>query len=196
MHINVRYKPDLKEAVRLNLYLARKTLWICLVGGVFVLIAGSAASPAAAGVLYVLGVAVILQPLVRVLVWVYRNRQILQQDVELTLTPAGIQRRTDDYALRVTWDMVERAEELKSRWIFFTKGRVRVIALRKERLSREQQAELAAFVESRHLSQQVRKGMTPAQEAGYALDYGVGRADLKPEVQAEYDRLLAERGSA
>jgi len=35
--------------------------------------------------------------------------------------------------------------------------------------------------------------LTPEQEAAYALDYGLSRADLKPEVQAEYDRLLAER---
>lgn len=35
--------------------------------------------------------------------------------------------------------------------------------------------------------------LTPDQEAMYALDFGVSRADLKPEVQAEYDRLQAER---
>jgi hypothetical protein len=35
--------------------------------------------------------------------------------------------------------------------------------------------------------------LTPEQEAAYLLDHGVSRADLKPEVQAEYDRLLAER---
>jgi hypothetical protein len=35
--------------------------------------------------------------------------------------------------------------------------------------------------------------LTPAQEAAYSLDYGISRDDLKPEVQAEYDRLLAER---
>jgi hypothetical protein len=35
--------------------------------------------------------------------------------------------------------------------------------------------------------------LTPEQEAAYALDYGVSRADLRPRVQAEYDRLLAER---
>lgn len=34
--------------------------------------------------------------------------------------------------------------------------------------------------------------LTPAQEARYALDYGLDRKDLKPEVQAEYDRLVAE----
>jgi hypothetical protein len=31
--------------------------------------------------------------------------------------------------------------------------------------------------------------MTPAEEARYALNFGVARSDLKPEVQAEYDRL-------
>jgi hypothetical protein len=33
---------------------------------------------------------------------------------------------------------------------------------------------------------------TPTQEAEYALTFGLDRADLKPEVQAEYDRLVAE----
>lgn len=37
--------------------------------------------------------------------------------------------------------------------------------------------------------------MTPEQEAGYALDYGVSRDDLKPAVQAEYDRQLEVRRS-
>jgi hypothetical protein len=37
--------------------------------------------------------------------------------------------------------------------------------------------------------------MTPEQEAGYALDYGVSRDDLKPEVQVEYDRQLEVRRS-
>lgn len=36
-------------------------------------------------------------------------------------------------------------------------------------------------------------GLTPEQEAAYALDYRLSRAGLKPEAQAEYDRLLAER---
>ena len=35
--------------------------------------------------------------------------------------------------------------------------------------------------------------LTSEQEAAYAFDYGLSRAGLKPEVQAEYDRLLAER---
>lgn len=35
--------------------------------------------------------------------------------------------------------------------------------------------------------------LTPEQEASYALDYGVSRADLAPHIQTEYDRLLAER---
>ena len=36
-------------------------------------------------------------------------------------------------------------------------------------------------------------GLTPEEEAARALDHGVRRADLKPHVQAEYDRLLEER---
>jgi len=35
--------------------------------------------------------------------------------------------------------------------------------------------------------------MTPEQEAAFALSYSLSRADLKPEVQVEYDRLLAKR---
>ncbi len=35
--------------------------------------------------------------------------------------------------------------------------------------------------------------MTPAQEAAYALDYGVARSDLGMAAQLEYDRLLADR---
>jgi hypothetical protein len=37
--------------------------------------------------------------------------------------------------------------------------------------------------------------MTPQQEAAYALDFGVSRDDLKPEVQVEYDRQLQQRRS-
>lgn len=36
--------------------------------------------------------------------------------------------------------------------------------------------------------------MTPVQEARYALTWGIARSDLKPDVQAEYDRLVAEGG--
>jgi DNA-binding transcriptional regulator YdaS (Cro superfamily) len=38
--------------------------------------------------------------------------------------------------------------------------------------------------------------MTPAQEAAYALDFSVSRDELRPEVQAEYDRLLEVRREA
>ena len=34
--------------------------------------------------------------------------------------------------------------------------------------------------------------MTPTQEATYALNFGLDRAGLKPEAQAEYDRLVTE----
>jgi hypothetical protein len=37
--------------------------------------------------------------------------------------------------------------------------------------------------------------MTPEQEAAYALDFGVSRDDLKPDVQVEYDRQLEVRRS-
>jgi hypothetical protein len=35
--------------------------------------------------------------------------------------------------------------------------------------------------------------LTPEQEAAYALDYNLNRDELKPEVQAEYDRLKKKR---
>src|SRR5258708_28119017 len=35
--------------------------------------------------------------------------------------------------------------------------------------------------------------MTQPQEAAYALDYGLDREGLRPEVRAEYDRLKQER---
>ena len=38
--------------------------------------------------------------------------------------------------------------------------------------------------------------MTPTQEATYALAYGSSRSSLKPDVQAEYDRLVAEPAPA
>jgi hypothetical protein len=37
--------------------------------------------------------------------------------------------------------------------------------------------------------------MTPEQEAAYSLDYGISRDDLKPDVQAAYDRQLEVRRS-
>jgi hypothetical protein len=38
--------------------------------------------------------------------------------------------------------------------------------------------------------------MTPVEEARYALSFGVSRSDLRPDVQAEYDRLVAKLGPA
>ena len=35
--------------------------------------------------------------------------------------------------------------------------------------------------------------MTPEQEAAYALDWQLSRESLKPDVQAAYDMLLAQR---
>lgn len=38
----------------------------------------------------------------------------------------------------------------------------------------------------------VAMAMTPEQEAAYALDFNVPREQLRPEVQAVYDRLVTE----
>jgi hypothetical protein len=35
--------------------------------------------------------------------------------------------------------------------------------------------------------------LTPEQEAAYALDFGISRDDLKPDVRVEYDRQLEVR---
>jgi hypothetical protein len=35
--------------------------------------------------------------------------------------------------------------------------------------------------------------MTPVAEAAYAFDSNISRDDLRPEVQAEYDRILQAR---
>jgi len=37
--------------------------------------------------------------------------------------------------------------------------------------------------------------LSPVQEAQYALDFGVDRNGLKPDAQAEYDRLVAARAA-
>lgn len=195
MHISVRYKPDLRAAIRLNLYLARKSAWISAAWGVLVIVLGPKLWPDGAWLFYGLGVGSIIRTPLALWVQVYRHRELLRQEVEVTLTSEVIERRTKNNTLRVAWDMVEQVDELKNLWIFITKRPTRRIALRKGRLSQEQQAELAAFIEAHHLNRQARK-VTPVQEAGYALAYGVARSDLKPEVQAEYDRLLAERGPA
>jgi hypothetical protein len=195
MHINVRYKPDLMGTIRLNLYLSRKFIWGGAIAGVLAIIIALAAPPDTAALLYAIGATVIIEGPLLVLVQVYRHREFLLQEAEVTITSEGIERRTKNNRLRVAWDMVERVDELKHQWLFITKRPTRGFGLRKGRLSQEQQAELAAFIEARHLNRQVRK-MTPVQEAHYALDYGVARSDLKPEAQAEYDRLVAERGPA
>lgn len=196
MQINVRYKPDLMQSIRLNLYLSRHVVLFCAAGGVLEIISGPAAWPDAAVFFYALGALFIIEPSLSVLVRVYRQRQLVLQEVEVTVTSEGIQWRTENLSLRVAWEMVERVDELKGHWIFTTKKHIRRIALRKRELSQAQQAELAALIEARQLSTQVRKGVTPVQEASYALAYGVARSDLKPEARAEYDRLVSERGSA
>jgi hypothetical protein len=182
--------------IRLNLYLSRKSAWLLAATGVLELISGPAVWPDAAGLFYAMGAVFIIETPLLVVLRVYKYRQLVRQDVEFTITDEGIQRRTENHSLRVAWEMVERASELKDYWIFITKKPIRRIVLRKRGLSQEQQAELAAFIEVRNLNTQVRGGMTPVQEAGYALAYGVARSDLNPEVQAEYDRLVAERGPA
>lgn len=196
MDIRVRYKGDYRESFRVNLYLARNSALVSAALGAFLIIESIQGGPDADVVFIPLGVLLIIWLPMLVLRQVYGFRDVLGQEAEVTLTSEGIQTRTQTLTLRVSWDMVERVDELKTHWIFTAKRGIRRIALRKRELTQKQQAELTDFLAARHLDRQVRKGMTPVQEASYALAYGVARSDLKPEVQAEYDRLAAERDPA
>lgn len=195
MYVSVQYRRDLLETIRLNLYVARNFAWRSAAAGVVEIVVGPWVWPDAAIFFYMLGVVFIIEPPLLVCVRVYRHRELLLQEAEVTLTSEGIQRRTEAYTLRVAWDKVERVNELKGEWIFITKKPLRIFGLPKRELSQEQQAELAAFIEARQLKRQVKK-MNPVREADYARAYGVARSDLKPEAQAEYDRLVAEPGPA
>ena len=152
------------------------------------------ALPAAGVFLIAIGVLLILEGPVLVWLKVYRSRKVFRSEVEVTLTAEGIESRTDTTTIHLTWDKLQRTHESNDLWVFVANRQTR-IAVAKRALSRDQHAELAAFIEAGGLDRRVRK-MTPAQEAAYSLAYGIVRADLKPEVQAEYDRLAAERGPA
>jgi hypothetical protein len=198
VHISVRYTPDFRQSVRLILYLYRKRIWALAIFGALWIVFGVAEigskSPEWGIILIAIGVVLIVE--IPVLLWlrVYRNRNVLLSEAEVTLTSEGFERRTDIITISLTWDKLERIHELNDMWVFVA-NRLAGFGVAKRVLSRDQQAELAAFIEARGLDRRVKK-MTPAQEAAYSLAYGIARAGLKPEVQAEYDRLVAERGPA
>jgi hypothetical protein len=194
MHMSVRFQPDLRAAIRVNLYLARTRTLIGAACGALLILLG-ATSPGAAWFFYPVGILYLF--LVPLVVWVrvYRFRELGRQEAEVTITSEGIERRSEAITLRVAWDQVEQVYGWKREWVFISKRPPIRLVLGKGRLSQEQQAELGSFIKARGLDRREGK-MTPAQEAAYSLTYGIARADLKPEVQAEYDRLVAERGPA
>jgi len=95
-----------------------------------------------------LGIFLIIQMPLKAWAEVYRNRKILFEEVEITLTSEGIQWRTATTRFDVSWDMIKRVYELKDLWIFVV-NRLTRISLYKHALSQEQQAELAAFIAAR-----------------------------------------------
>ena len=144
MNITVRYQPDLLETIRLNLYLQRRSVWGYWAFGVLMIVLGVTWHKYAyAQFFFVLGVGLIIGAPLVVCWWVYRYRQNVL--AETTLTNEGVQRRTENYTIHLTWDKVNRVRQLKHTWIFIADGRA-LIAVSKQRLSQEQQAELADFV--------------------------------------------------
>jgi hypothetical protein len=152
VHINVRYTPDLRQSVRLNLYLRRKSIWTGVIFGALMIILGVAVighvPPELAVILIAIGVVMI--PEIPVLVWlqVHRSRGILLSEVEVTLTSEGIERRTDTATIHLTWDKLERIRELNDMWVFVA-NRLTRFGVAKRVLSRDQQVELAAFIAER-----------------------------------------------
>lgn len=152
VHINVRYKPNLRQSVWLNLYLRRKSIWTGVILGTWAIVLGVAVighmPPEVAVILIAIGVVII--PEIPVLVWlqVYRNRRVILNEVEVTLTSEGIERRTDTATIHVTWDKLEQIRELNGMWVFVA-NRLTRFGLAKRVLSRDQQVELAAFIAER-----------------------------------------------
>ncbi len=144
MNLKIRYTPDLIQTIRFNFYLQRNWLWGYGALGILMIVL-AVASPKNAAFFIPLGVILIIGTPLLVWVRVYRHRDNLLQEAEVTVTSEGIQRRTETYTLHVTWDMVERVHELKHMWIFIASRRTR-IALNKQILSQEQRAELADFI--------------------------------------------------
>ena len=163
MHINVRYTPELMETFRLNLHLSRKGSWAFLALGVLFIILAQVSSDYAT-LFYILGPILIIEWPLLDLVRVYRDRQLIRQETVFTVTSEDIQVRVGSFARRISWEMIQRADELKGHWIFITKKPITRTPLRKRELSQEQLAELAAFIQSRHLSNRTRSGITTVAE--------------------------------
>jgi hypothetical protein len=135
----------------LNLYLRRKHIWaFAILGTLFILLGVAEIGHKSSGwvLLIVIGILMILE--IPVLLWlvVYRNRETLLSEVEVTLTSEGIERRTDTATIHLTWDKLERIHELNDMWVFVA-NRLTRFGVAKRALSRDQQAELAAFIAAR-----------------------------------------------
>jgi hypothetical protein len=155
MQISVRYRRGLMETYRLRLHFSRIS-WLHVALGVLAIIAGLAVWPGYAPEYCALGAYAILLGLFWDLGYVYRYRQSYRQETEVTLSSEGIEWRVGGSALQLTWELVERADEVKGHWVFSTGRPIRRIFLRQRELSQEQQAELAAFLQARHIKKQPR----------------------------------------
>lgn len=145
MHISVRYTPELRQSVRLNLYLHRKLIGAFALCGALAIIYGVAYL---AGIVIALGVLLLLEIPVLLSLRIYRNREVFLGEVELTITSEGIERRSGGVAVNVTWDKLKRIHELNDMWIFVA-NRLTRFGVAKRVLSQDQQAELAAFIAAR-----------------------------------------------
>jgi hypothetical protein len=149
VQINVRYTPDLRRTVRLNLYLHRKLFWAFAIFGALLILLGVAVKFNV--ILIALGVVLIPELPVLLCLNVYRSRKILLSEAEMTFTSEGIERRTDTVTIQVTWDKLKRIHELNDMWVFVANRPIR-FGVPKRALSEDQQAELAAFIAARAAS--------------------------------------------
>jgi hypothetical protein len=152
VHISVRYTPDFRQSVRLVLYLYRKRIWAFAIFGALWIVSGAAevGSKSPEGGIILIAIGVVLIAEIPVLLWLaaYRNRKVLLSEAEVTLTSEGIERRTDTVTIYLTWDKLERIHELNDMWVFVA-NRLARFGVAKRALSRDQQAELAAFITAR-----------------------------------------------
>lgn len=149
MNISVKYTPDLRQTFRLNLWMHRKSIWVTVAFGVILIAWGAIlmSGPSLELGLFLVctGALLVIEPPIVVFMGVYRLRQIILKQAEITLTSEGIEWRTATTTLKVTWDMVERIYELKDVWIFFVNKLTR-IGLFKQNLAGSDEAELTAFI--------------------------------------------------
>ena len=116
MHISVRYTPELRQTVRLNLYLHRTPICAFAIFGTILIVLG------VAGELNVIAIAIgallILEVPILLFLQIYRNRSIFLSETAMTFTGEGIERRTDTITMRLTWDKLKRIHELNDAWVW------------------------------------------------------------------------------